>query len=78
MVARLTDTDACPLVDVSAVFTLQPFTRLAGVHLGAHLPSLTGAHQTAGTVVQDQGNARVTHRGLFRALASPRTHLGPG
>lgn len=29
----LTDTDARPLVDVCGVFTPQPFTRVAGIHV---------------------------------------------
>lgn len=74
----LTHTDASPLVDVGFVFTPQPFACVTGVHFRADLPFLTGTHQAAGAVIQDEGHPRETHRGLLRALASPRTHLGPG
>lgn len=73
----LTCTDTSPLVDVSCVVTLQPFTCVTGVHFRAGLSFLTGTHQAAGTVVQDQGHPRETHGGLLRALASPWTRLGP-
>ena len=71
----LTCTDADPLV--SCVITLQTFTSVTGVHLRAGLSLLTGAHQAAHTVVQDQGHPRETHGGLLRTQASPRTCLGP-
>lgn len=74
----LTNTDARPLVDVCGVFTPQPFTRVAGIHVRTWLPSLTGAHQAAGAVIQDQGHPGGTQWGLIRALTSTRTDLGPG
>lgn len=75
--SSLTGTDACPPVDVGGVFTLQSFPCVTGVHVRADLPFLTGAHQAAGAVIQDQRHPRETHGGLLRALASPRTRLGP-
>lgn len=74
----LTQTDASPLADVYPVFTLQPFTCVTGVHFRAHLTFLTGTHQAAGAVIQDQGHPGETHGGLLWALASARTPLGPG
>ena len=73
----LTSTDSSPLVDTGGVFTLQPFPCVTGVHVRAHLPFLTGTHQAAGAVIQDQRHPGETHGGLLRALASPRTRLGP-
>ena len=74
----LTGTDPSSSLDVGAVFTLQPFTSVTGVHFRARLPFLTGTNQTAGAVIQDQGHPRGTDGGLLGALASPRTGLGPG
>lgn len=74
----LTNTDARPLADVFGVVTPQPFTRVAGTHVRACLPSLTGANQAAGAVIQDQGHTRRTHGGLIWTLTSTRTVLGPG
>lgn len=74
----LTSTDTGPLVDIGSVFTLQPFTCVTGVHFRTDLPFLTGTHQAADAVIQDQGHPGETHGGFLRALASPRTHLGPG
>lgn len=74
----LTNAKAGPLADVCGVVTPQPFPRVAGVHVRARLPPLTGAHQAAGAVIQGQGHPGGTHGGLLRALASTRTDLGPG
>lgn len=60
----LTDTDASPPPDVCGVFTPQPFTRVAGIHVRTRLPFLTGAHQAAGAVIQEQGHPGGAHRGL--------------
>lgn len=74
----LTNTDTRPLADVFDVVTPQPFMGVAGAHVRACLPSLTGTHQTAGTVIQDQGHTRGTHGGLIWTLTSTRTVLGAG
>lgn len=76
-ISPMSGADPSPLVDVGRVFTLQPFTRVTGVHFRADLSFLTGTHQAAGAVVQDQGHPGETHGGLGRALASTGTHLGP-
>lgn len=72
----LTGTDTGPPVDLGGVFTLQPLPCVAGVHFRADLPFLTGTHQAADAVIQDQRHPWETHGGLLRALASPRAHLG--
>lgn len=74
----LTNTDSRPLADVFGVVTPQPFTRVAGAHVRARLPPLTGTHQAAGAVVQHQGHTAGTHGGLLWTLTSTRTVLGPG
>lgn len=73
-----TSTDTRPLADVFGVVAPQPFPRVAGAHVRAWLPSLTGAHQAAGAVIQDQGHSRGTHGGLIWTRTSTRTVLGPG
>lgn len=74
----LTSTDARPSVDIHRVVTLQTSLCVTGVQVGADLPLLPGTHQAADAVVQDQGHPRGAHGWLLGALASPRTHLGPG
>lgn len=73
-----TNTETRPLADVFGVVTPQPFARVAGAHVRACLPSLTGAHQAAGAVIQDQGHSRGAGGGLVWTLTSTRTVLGPG
>lgn len=73
----LTHTDAGPLVDIGCVVALQPFTSIARLRLRAHLSFLTGTHQAADTVVQDERHPGGTEGGLPGAVAPLRAHLGP-
>lgn len=73
----ISSTGTGSLVDVCAVVTLQTFACVTRIHVRAELPSLTGTHQAADTVVQDQRHSGGAHGGLLRALAPSRTRLGP-